>query len=96
MTAPAHPAPPAYKTLEDAIGGTPLVRLQRLAGAEGATRGHMKMVLKGKKVLEDVEEPSTGGKSNVIDLMAALKQSVGGKEKAKPTAKTPAKTRKRA
>ena len=51
---------------------------------------------KGKKVLEDVEEPSTGGKSNVIDLMAALKQSVGGKEKAKPAAKTPAKTRKRA
>jgi DNA end-binding protein Ku len=51
---------------------------------------------KGKKVLEDVEEPSTGGKSNVIDLMAALKQSVGGKEKAKPSAKTPAKTRKRA
>ena len=51
---------------------------------------------KGKKGLEDVEEPSTGGKSNVIDLMAALKQSVGGKEKAKPAAKTPAKTRKRA
>jgi len=51
---------------------------------------------KGKKVLEDVEEPSNGGKSNVIDLMAALKQSVGGKEKAKPAAKTPAKARKRA
>lgn len=51
---------------------------------------------KGKKVLEDVEEPSTGGKSNVIDLMAALKQSVGGKEKAKPATKTPAKARKRA
>lgn len=32
---------------------------------------------KGKKVLEDVEEPdSGGGKSNVIDLMAALKNSV--------------------
>ena len=46
---------------------------------------------KGKKVLEDVEEPATGGKSNVIDLMAALKQSVGGKEKVKPAAKEPAK-----
>jgi DNA end-binding protein Ku len=34
---------------------------------------------KGKKVLEDVEEPTTAG-SNVIDLMAALKRSVGGKE----------------
>jgi DNA end-binding protein Ku len=33
---------------------------------------------KGKKVLEDVEEPAARG-SNVIDLMAALKQSVGGK-----------------
>jgi DNA end-binding protein Ku len=33
---------------------------------------------KGKKVLEDVEEPASGGgKSNVIDLMAALKESVG-------------------
>lgn len=36
---------------------------------------------KGKKVLEDVEEPAARG-SNVIDLMAALKQSVGGKGKA--------------
>jgi S-sulfo-L-cysteine synthase (O-acetyl-L-serine-dependent) len=27
-------APPRYKTLEDAIGGTPLVRLQRVPGAE--------------------------------------------------------------
>lgn len=36
---------------------------------------------KGKKVLEDVEEPAARG-SNVIDLMAALKQSVGGKVKA--------------
>ncbi len=45
---------------------------------------------KGKKILEDVEEPETRG-SNVIDLMAALKKSVGGKaEKApakKPTAR---------
>ncbi|WP_120716507.1 non-homologous end joining protein Ku [Tsuneonella amylolytica] len=49
---------------------------------------------KGKKVLEDVEEPGTaGGKSNVIDLMAALKKSVGGKEPAKkaPAKKTAAK-----
>jgi DNA end-binding protein Ku len=43
---------------------------------------------KGKKVLEDVDEPAPSGKSNVIDLMAALKQSVGGKEKA-PAAKEP-------
>jgi DNA end-binding protein Ku len=39
---------------------------------------------KGKKILEDVEEPETARGSNVIDLMAALKKSVGG-EKAKPT-----------
>jgi cysteine synthase B len=38
-------APPAYKTLEDAIGGTPLVALQRLPGAAGALRGN---VLLGK------------------------------------------------
>ena len=31
----------------------------------------------GKKILEDVEEPAGGGRSNVIDLMAALKKSVG-------------------
>jgi S-sulfo-L-cysteine synthase (O-acetyl-L-serine-dependent) len=31
--------PPDYKTLEDAIGGTPLVRLQRLPGAAVAARG---------------------------------------------------------
>ena len=43
---------------------------------------------KGKKVLEDVDEPAPSGKSNVIDLMAALKQSVGGKDKA-PAAKDP-------
>lgn len=36
---------------------------------------------KGKRVLEEVEEPeATGGKSNVIDLMAALKASVDGKK----------------
>jgi len=34
-------APPAYKTLEDAIGGTPLVRLQRLPGDSGAARGNV-------------------------------------------------------
>lgn len=55
---------------------------------------------KGKKVLEDVAEPSAGGKSNVIDLMAALKQSVGGKDapsaSRKPATRKSASTRKRA
>ena len=32
-------APPPWKTLEDAIGGTPLVRLQRVPGAASAARG---------------------------------------------------------
>ncbi|HZF78917.1 MAG TPA: cysteine synthase CysM [Rubrivivax sp.] len=32
---------PAYKTLEDAIGATPLVRLQRLPGAGAAERGNV-------------------------------------------------------
>jgi DNA end-binding protein Ku len=41
---------------------------------------------KGKKILEDVEEPEVAHGSNVIDLMAALKKSVGGKEE-KPAAK---------
>ena len=54
---------------------------------------------KGKgKILEDVEEPETARGSNVIDLMAALKKSVGGKEaapksaaaKKAPAAKKPA------
>src|SRR3546814_18179055 len=37
---------------------------------------------KGKRVLEDVEEPGpVSGGSNVIDLMAALKASVEGKKK---------------
>ena len=50
---------------------------------------------KGKKVLEDVEEPEPMG-SNVIDLMAALKRSVGsekggGAKSAKEAKKTPAK-----
>jgi cysteine synthase B len=31
----------AYKTLEDAIGSTPLVRLQRLPGESGAARGNV-------------------------------------------------------
>jgi DNA end-binding protein Ku len=49
---------------------------------------------KGKKVLEDVEEPVAARGSNVIDLMAALKQSVGGKAAANDTGggkKAPAK-----
>lgn len=44
---------------------------------------------KGKKVLEDVEEPGPSG-SNVIDLMAALKRSVGGKGDAAPAKKAAA------
>jgi len=36
---------------------------------------------KGKKVIEEADEPAARG-SNVIDLMAALKQSVGGNGKA--------------
>ena len=35
------PAAPAYKTLEDAIGHTPLVRLQRVPGAAVAARGNV-------------------------------------------------------
>ncbi|WP_425258260.1 cysteine synthase CysM [Rubrivivax sp. RP6-9] len=37
----AESAPPAYMTLEDAIGRTPLVRLQRLPGAAIAARGNV-------------------------------------------------------
>ena len=50
----------------------------------------------GKKILEEVEEPVSKG-SNVIDLMAALKQSVGqpGKAAAKPASKASTTTRKR-
>lgn len=52
----------------------------------------------GKRILEDVDEPSASGGGNVIDLMAALKKSVGesgGKASSakKAQAKTPAKTR---
>lgn len=36
-----------------------------------------KMKTKGRKILEDVEEPGAARGSNVIDLMAALKKSVG-------------------
>ncbi|OHD06243.1 non-homologous end joining protein Ku [Sphingopyxis sp. RIFCSPHIGHO2_12_FULL_65_19] len=49
---------------------------------------------KGKRVLEDVEEPATTDRgSNVIDLMAALKASVDGKKKPPAAAakKAPAK-----
>jgi DNA end-binding protein Ku len=56
---------------------------------------------KGKTILEDVEEPESGRGSNVIDLMAALKKSVGDDKK--PAAKkapakkaAPAKAKKRA
>ena len=46
---------------------------------------------KGKRVLEDVEEPGpAAGKSNVIDLMAALKASVAGKKAAPEEAEKPA------
>ena len=46
---------------------------------------------KGKKILEDVEEPEVARGSNVIDLMAALKKSVGGKEEKPAAKKAPAK-----
>jgi DNA end-binding protein Ku len=42
---------------------------------------------KGKKVIEEVDEPASARGSNVIDLMAALKKSVGGKDKAEPARK---------
>ncbi|NDG41662.1 MAG: cysteine synthase CysM [Betaproteobacteria bacterium] len=35
------PAAPAYQTIEDVIGGTPLVRLQRLPGPAGSDRGNV-------------------------------------------------------
>ena len=46
---------------------------------------------KGQRVLEDVEQPAAKG-SNVIDLMAALKASIGGKAVASdPAPEKPAK-----
>ena len=52
-----------------------------------AAMGAKKAKAKGKRVLEDVEEPAdTGRGSNVIDLMAALKASVDGKKKPPATA----------
>jgi len=42
---------------------------------------------KGKRILEDVEEPGAPSGGNVIDLMAALKKSVGQNAAAKPAAK---------
>jgi len=46
---------------------------------------------KGKRVIEDVEEPASAKGRNVIDLMAALKKSVGDGGKAVPAKKAPAK-----
>jgi len=40
-TAPVDPDGLPWKTLDDAIGATPLVRLQRLPGAAGAPRGNV-------------------------------------------------------
>jgi len=42
---------------------------------------------KGKKVIEETEDDIPARKGNVIDLMAALKKSVGGGSAAKPAAK---------
>ena len=50
---------------------------------------------KGKRVLEDVEEPAPSRGGNVIDLMAALKKSVGDGKGAAP-AKKAAPARKKA
>ena len=44
---------------------------------------------KGKRIIEDAEEPAAKG-GNVIDLMAALKKSVGEGGKAAPAKKAPA------
>jgi DNA end-binding protein Ku len=45
---------------------------------------------KGKKIIEEVEEPETARGDNVIDLMAALKKSVGSEGKASGSKKAPA------
>ncbi|QQN74632.1 Ku protein [Croceicoccus sp. YJ47] len=42
---------------------------------------------KGGKILEDVEEPESGKGGNVIDLMAALKKSVGDDDTKSPSKK---------
>jgi DNA end-binding protein Ku len=47
---------------------------------------------KGKAVIEDVDEPGETGGSNVIDLMAALKKSVG-EEKPAPRRKSSSSSR---
>lgn len=48
---------------------------------------------RGKRVLEDVDEGAGSGRSNVIDLMTALKKSMGPSAPAQkdPTGKAPAK-----
>lgn len=50
-----------------------------------------KQKAKGKKILEDVEEPDRPSGDNVIDLMAALKKSVGSQGKGGGAKKTAAK-----
>lgn len=55
--------------------------VQRLAAKKAKSHG--------KRVLEDVAEPAAGGRSNVIDLMAALKKSLGDEKK--PAGKAPTK-----
>lgn len=42
---------------------------------------------KGKKVVEEVEEPEAARGGNVIDLMAALKKSVSGEKRGAPKAR---------
>lgn len=54
--------------------------VQRLAAKKAKSHG--------KRVLEEVAEPASGGRSNVIDLMAALKKSLGDEKR--PAAKRPA------
>ena len=44
---------------------------------------------KGKRVLEDVEASERPGGANVIDLMAALKQSLGAKANGAARARKP-------
>src|SRR3546814_11136310 len=51
---------------------------------------------KGKRVLEDVEEPADiGTGSNVIDLMAALRASVEGKKKTATAKQKPTRSEER-